>query len=104
MFIVLVLSYESNGSLRVIIVKHWKIDIIDEPYKFILAEWTECDTCSLLNLLLEVDLQKCGIGIIVEVDDLLEVFISCITMCCKIVEETFSDLSLSTTRITDQHW
>ena len=55
-FVVLVLPYECDSGLSIVFVKHWKIDVINEPDQFVLAKWTISNTSSLLDLLLEVDL------------------------------------------------
>jgi hypothetical protein len=71
MLVILMLPYECNGSLSIISIEHGKIDVIDEPDELELAQRSVCYTGSLLDVLLKIGLKQGGIGVIIEVDDLL---------------------------------
>lgn len=99
--VVLVLSDKGNGSLSVVWIKHWHVDIINEVDKLVLSNWSEVSTGLLLEELLKRGLEGSGVGVVVEVDDLLKVVFG---GGSQIVKETLDDLSLTATGLTDEEW
>ena len=59
MFIILMLSKQSNSSLSVIWIKFRHVKIINEVNKFKFVNRSKCSTNFLLKKLLENGLQKC---------------------------------------------
>ena len=102
MIIVLVLSDKRNCSLGVVLVESWHIQVIDKVNHLILANWSITSTGLPFKLLFELVLEERGIGVEVEVNNLLEILFLC--WIAELVEKTLSDLSLSATSLANQHW
>jgi hypothetical protein len=98
MLVVLVLTKEGNGRLSVVLVEHGHVEIINELEQLVLAEGGIGATSLLLKLGLELLLEESRVGVEVEVDNLLEIFIS---SRGHIVEKTLNNLGLTATGISN---
>lgn len=99
MAVVLVLTDESDGRLRVVSIELGHVKIIDEVDELELANGGVGARHLLLELLLKDSLEQSGVGVVVEVDNLLEVLI---TVGNELVEETLGDLGLTATGTSDE--
>jgi len=101
MFVVLVLTEERNSSLCLIIILLGHVQVINELKELILSERSISLTGLLFEEGLQLGLKKSRVSVEIEVDDLLKIIV---TNRGKIVEETLSDLGLTATGVTNQHW
>lgn len=101
MLVVSMLSQESNGILRVIRISCWHVHVINKVEKLEFTNWGEGLTSFLLKLLLKIHLEEIGVSVEIEIDDLLQVFIS---LSDEFVEKTLDDLGLTTSCKSNQDW
>jgi hypothetical protein len=92
------LSQKSNGILGIIWISSRHVHVINEVKHLILSNWGKVNTSFLLKELFKDHLKQVSISVEIEIDDLLNVFV---TSTYKFVEETFNDLSLTTTSKTN---
>jgi hypothetical protein len=95
------LSQKCNGSLSVIWVELWHVEIINEVNELCLSRWSEGGTSSLDEDLFHDGLEEISVSVIVEVDDLVLVSFG---VQGEGLQESLSDLSLSTSSVTDEEW
>jgi hypothetical protein len=93
-FVIFMLSDKSNSTLGVIVVEGGHVKVINEVDQLVLANRSVDLTSATLELLLKDCLQKHRVGVEVEVDDLLKVFIS---FCRQFSEQTLDNLGLTAT-------
>ena len=74
------------------------VHVVDEPDQLKLAHWGEGFSSLLLEHLLQVHLEQVGVGVEVEVDNLLEVFIAISAHLCQ---QTLDDLGFATSGDSD---
>ena len=102
MVIVLMLSDKSNGCLSVVWIKSGHVQVINEVDKLVLSNWSITCTCLPLKLLFKLVLKKSRVSIVVEVDNLLQVLLFC--WIAKFIKETFGNLGLTATSLSNKHW
>ena len=102
MVIVLMLSDKSNGCLSVIWIKSGHVQVINEIDELVLSNWSITCTCLPLELLFKLILKKSRVSVVIEVYNLLQVLLFC--WIAKVIKETFSNLSLTATSLSNKHW
>jgi hypothetical protein len=102
MLVVSVLSQQCNGSLGIVWIWTWHVQIINEVDQLLGGRWCIQFTCFLLKLLLKNQLKQVGCGVEVEIDNLLD--INTVRGIAKLIEHTFDDLSLTETSKSCKHW
>ena len=99
MLVIFVLTHESDGTLSIVRIESRHVKVINEVDELEFTDWSVDLTSSALKLLLENALEEHRVGIEVEVNDLLEIFVG---LRSEIVQHTFNDLSLTTTSLTNK--
>lgn len=100
MLIIGMLSKQTDGTLCVIDIELWHVEIVDEINQLLFARWSKLFASNLLEELFELHLQVTGISVVGEVYQLkvevVRMFLHDCTQC------SFGQCSLTTTGQSDQ--
>ena len=99
MLVVFVLTYESDCALSIVFVKRRHVEVIDKVDQLVLAYRSIDFPSATLKLRLQNGLEEQGVGVEVEVDDLLEIFVS---LRGQIIQHTFDDLGLTAASLANE--
>jgi len=99
MLVILMLTQKGNSRLGIVLVKHGHVQVINELKELVLAEGSKSATSLLFKHGLELSLEEGRISVVIEIDDLRKIIITC---SGHLKEETLNNLSLTATSVTDQ--
>jgi hypothetical protein len=100
MLIVSMLSQESNGSLSIIWISCWHVQVINEVDEFACSFWSKHLTSLFLEVLFQHQLKSVCISVEVKIADLLDIDW---VFSAEIVQQTLDNLGLSSSWHTNQN-
>ena len=101
MVVVLDLSQQRNGTLRVVRIKLRHVQIVNEVDESVLADGTVSGTTLLLELSHQIQTKSSRISVVIHVDDLAQVIVSLLD---EFLEKTLDHLGLTATSLAYEEW